>query len=203
MKRHHWLLPDTPDVIGLLCAQADITVEGLEAMAAWTRGDQEAADRVRRLEHEADARRRDVRDALSQLFAPPLDPEDLFTLSQTLDEVINGAKDTVREAELMNASPDQAMVDMTAELAAGTRDLAEAFAALRDGGDAATAAADRAIKRHRNVEHVYRRAMSALIGVDDLGAVTTRRELYRRLVRTSSDLAAVADRVWYAVLKQT
>lgn len=202
MKRRHWLLPDVPDVIALLRAQADVTVEGLEAMAAWTHGDAAAADRVRALEHDADTRRREVRDALTQLFAPPLDPEDLFTLSQSLDEVMNGAKDTVREARLMNAQPDEAMIDMTAELASGTRHLADAFGALGGDGAAATAAADRAIKSHRNVEHIYRRAMSALIGVDDLDAVTTRRELYRRLVRTSGDMAAVADRVWYAVLKQ-
>lgn len=203
MKRRRWLLPDAPDVLGLLCAQAAVTVEGLEAMVAWTQGEEGGADRVRMLEHEADTRRREVRDALTQLFAPPLDPEDLFTLSQNLDEVINSAKDTVREAELMGAEPDQAMIDMAAELASGTRHLAEAFAALVDHGEAATTAADRAIKSHRNVEHIYRRAMSALIGVDDLGAVTIRRELYRRLVRTSNDIAAVADRVWYAVLKQT
>jgi uncharacterized protein Yka (UPF0111/DUF47 family) len=202
-KRRHWLLPDAPDVIGLLRAQADVTVQGMDAMVDWARGDAAAADRVRMLEHEADTSRRAVRDALTQLFAPPLDPEDLFTLSQTLDEVINGAKDTVREAELMGAAPDQPMSDMAVELAAGTRDLAEAFDALGDRADVATAAADRAIKSHRNVEHVYRRAMSALIGLDDLGAVTTKRELYRRIVRTSGDIAAVADRVWYAVLKQT
>jgi uncharacterized protein len=95
------------------------------------------------------------------------------------------------------------MVDTAVELASGTCHLAEAFASLRDHGDAATAAADRAIKSQRHVEHIYRRAMSALTGLDDLGAVTIRRELYRRLVRTSGDLAAVADRVWYAVLKQT
>ena len=204
-RRRRFLLPDAPDVIGLLRAQAAVTVEGMEAMLAWTQGDAEAAERVRMLEHDADTRRREVRDALTQMFAPPLDPEDLFTLSQTLDEVINGAKDTVREAELMGAQPDAAMTDMSAALLAGTRDLADAFAALSDRGrlTEATAAADRAIKSHRNVEHVYRRAMSALIGVDDLGAVTVRRELYRRLVRTSGDLAAVAERVWYAVLKQS
>ena len=203
MKRHRWLLPEAPDVIGLLRAQAAVTVEGLEAMLAWTQGDAAAADRVRVLEHDADTRRREVRDALTQMFAPPLDPEDLFTLSQSLDEVINGAKDTVREAELMGADPDQAMVDMAAELASGTHHLADAFDGLGDRPADATAAADRAIKSHRNVEHIYRRAMSALIGIDDLNAVTVRRELYRRLVRTSGDLAAVAERVWYAVLKQT
>jgi len=30
-----------------------------------------------------------------------------------------------------------------------------------------------------------------------------RRELYRRLARTGDDLVRVADRVWYAVLKES
>ncbi len=45
--------------------------------------------------------------------------------------------------------------------------------------------------------------MSALLEVDDMAEVTARRELYRRLVRTSDHLATVAERVWYAVLKRS
>jgi hypothetical protein len=52
------------------------------------------------------------------------------------------------------------------------------------------------------VEHIYRRAMSALIDVDDLRMVGARRELYRRLARASDQLVEVAERVWYSVLKQ-
>ena len=192
-------------MIGLLCAHAAVTVEGMEALLAWARGDDAAADRVRVLEHAGDDRKRELRDALTKLFAPPYDPEDLFTLSQGIDEVLNGAKDTVREAELMGAHPDEAIAEMAGELLEGTRHLADAFAGLADHGDpsVATDAADRAIKSHRNVEHIYRRAMSALIGLEDLDVVTAKRELYRRLVRVSVDLGTVAERVWYAVLKQT
>lgn len=43
--------------------------------------------------------------------------------------------------------------------------------------------------------------MSALVHVDDLREVTARREIYRRMARTSDQLVAVAERVWYAVLK--
>jgi hypothetical protein len=45
--------------------------------------------------------------------------------------------------------------------------------------------------------------MSALIDVNDLREVAARRELYRRLARTGDDLAAVAERVWYSVLKES
>ncbi len=192
-------------MIGLLRAQTAVTVEAIEAVHAWAAGDDAAADRVRRLEHEADTRKHELRDALTQMFAPPLEPEDLFTLSQGIDVVLESAKNTVREAQLMGTQPDQAMIDMTAELMAGAGRLAEAFAALGDRDSAATAmeAADRAIHSKHRVEHVYRRAMSALVDLEDIGEVTARRELYRRLVRTGDHLVAVAERVWYAVLKQS
>jgi hypothetical protein len=93
---------------------------------------------------------------------------------------------------------------MASELAEGTRQLATAFAALgQPGSSSATAAADLAVKSQRHVEHIYRDAMSALVDIDDLRELSTRRELYRRMVRTSDHLAAVAERVWYSVLKES
>ena len=45
--------------------------------------------------------------------------------------------------------------------------------------------------------------MSDLVTLDDVREVTARRELYRRLSRTSDTLGAVAERIWYAVLKES
>ena len=45
--------------------------------------------------------------------------------------------------------------------------------------------------------------MSALVDIADLREVAARRELYRRLVRTSDQLVDVAERVWYSVLKES
>ena len=104
----------------------------------------------------------------------------------------------------MRTAPDAAIAEMAVEIAAGTRQLADAFTALgRGAGPEATAAADRAAKSQSRFEHVYRRAMSSLVAVDDLREVAARRELYRRLARTSDDLREVAERVWYSVLKQS
>ena len=96
----------------------------------------------------------------------------------------------------------------------GIEHLSLAFGALADGGagapQAATAAADDATKSARRMEKVYRGAMSGLLeleseAVND-GAVIRelmgRRELYRRLSRIGDTLADVADRVWYASVKE-
>ena len=204
MTRHRWFLPDTPDLLGKLRAQTAITMEGMDALVAWSAGEPGAADRLRDCEHQADDCKRELRAALTIAFTTPLDPEDIFELSTELDRVLNSAKNAVREAEVMAIGPDEAIANMAAELRAGLRDLSEAFDQLAAGARAAaTDAADRAAKSQSRIEKVYRESMSALVAVDDLREVAAKRELYRRLARTSDDLREVAERVWYSVLKES
>jgi hypothetical protein len=192
-----------PDVLGMLGRQTAVTIDGMEALVAWAAGDAEAATRLRDCEHRADEHKRELRDALTVAFTTPLEPEDLFELSRGLDRVLNSAKNAVREAEVMETAPDAAIAEMAAELAAGTRELAEAIAALGRGEHGETTeAASRAARSQSRFEKIYRQAMSALIAVDDLREVAAKRELYRRLARASDDLREVAERVWYSVLKQ-
>ena len=204
MTRQRWFLPSAPDVLGKLREQTAITIEGMQALIAWSAGEPGAADRLRECEHRADDCKRELRAALSIAFTTPLEPEDIFELSTELDRVLNSAKNAVREAEVMGIGPDEAISKMAAELAAGLRDLSEAFDQLAAGArTAATGAADRAAKSQSRVEKVYRQSMSALVAVDDLREVAAKRELYRRLARTSDDLREVAERVWYSVLKES
>ncbi len=204
MKHRRWFLPQTLDVLGMLQSQTAVTEEGMEALLAWARGDADAADRVRQCEHRADTAKRELREALTVALTTPLQPEDLFELSRGIDDVLNSAKNTVREAEVMGAPPNDAIAEMASHLSAGMHQLAEAFAALATGDRvAAGIAADAAVKSQRTLEHVYRRAMSALVEIDNLREVAEHRELYRRLARTSERLVDVAERVWYSVVKES
>ena len=204
MTRRHWFLPQTPDLLGMLRSQAKTTTKGLEELTAWGNGDDAAAQRLRALEHEADRQKGELRDELTAAFSTPLEPEDLFELSRGIDEVLNSAKNLVAEAEAMHASPDPAIAEMAAELTHGAERIEAAFGkfAENDSGGA-TALADKAIKDQRHAQHTYRRAMSALVDNPDLREVAARRELYRRLARTGDALVLVAERIWYAVLKES
>jgi uncharacterized protein Yka (UPF0111/DUF47 family) len=188
MTRHRWFLPETPDVLGMLREQTAITMQGMEALIAWSGGEPGAADRLRDCEHRADDRKRELRAALTISFTTPLEPEDIFELSTELDRVLNSAKNAVREAEVMQVGPDQAISEMSAELAEGVRELSEAFEQLAAGERAAaTEAADRSAQSQSRVEKVYRRSMSALVAVDDLREVAAKRELYRSWIRSRND----------------
>jgi hypothetical protein len=202
MPGGRWLLPETPDVLGLLRAQLAVSADGMDAFVAWAAGDESAATAVRDLEHRADEAKRAVHQALREAFVTPLEPEDLFALSRGVDRILNQAKDLVRESEVMACPPDAAVAEMATLLAASVRGIGEAISRLGRGGDT-TAAADAAIKEDRRLERVYRTAMAALLEVDDLRAVMARRELYRRCSRMGEAAVDVAERVLYADVKES
>jgi uncharacterized protein Yka (UPF0111/DUF47 family) len=201
--RRRWFLPETPDVLGMLRAQLATTEAALAAFAWWARGDADKADEVRALEHRADDEKRELWRALRTAFITPVDAEDLFVMSAELDEVLNGAKDIVREADVWSMAPDAAMAEIADLLVEGAQRLGDAFALLGEEVGGATEAADAAVKSQRAVERVYRRAMSALIEHPEPREMIGRRELYARLVEASDRLCVVAERVWYAVVKES
>lgn len=198
-----WFLPAAPDLLGLLRHQGTITLAGLEAFDRWASGDDEAAVELRELEHAADEARRQVVAALRTAFTTPVEPEDLFELSERLDGVLNQAKDLVREAEVCSVGPDAAMAEMAHLVLAAARDLTTAISRLGSAHEAATSAADAAVSHQRTIERVYRRAMSDLLEHGDAREIGARRELYRRYARIGGAIEQVADRVWYAVVKRT
>ena len=196
----HWFLPETPDLIGLLQRQAAVTRDGMQQFVSWSRGET-TEQAVRDAEHAADDAKRAVQAALRTAFSTPLDPEDIYELSERMDAVVNAAKNIVAEATVIAMEPDASMAAMAAHLGQGQLRLVEAFAALTSDDDAAIAASDGAVRTVRDLERSYRLAMSELLDESDLREVMGRRELYRRYSRTGDAVEAVAARVWYALVK--
>ena len=203
MKASRWFLPETPDVHGLLRRQVAVTIEGLDAFAAWAGGDAAAAEAVRDAEHRADTAKRDLLGALRAAFVTPLEPEDVFALSRGVDWILNWARDLVSESEVMGCRPDPGIAEMASLLNEAMREIDEAIADLGSDGDRATGAAEAAIKTERRLERVYYRGMATLLEVEDRHERISRRELYRRCSRIGEMVIDVAERVIYAVVKQS
>lgn len=197
-----WFLPENGDVLGMLGEQAAVSIRALDAFARWAGGDAGQGEIVRAAEHEADERKRDLLALVRDAFSTPLDPEDLFELSRGLDEVVNGAKNAVREADALSMEPNAPMGEMSALLADGVRMLGESFASLAGDSERAHEHAAAAVKAQRNLERCYRSAMAELARQEDIREVVGRQELYRRLARMSDTILDVADRVTYAIVKE-
>jgi uncharacterized protein len=203
MRRGRWFLPETPDLVGQLGAQASVTVEGLDALASWAGGDERAGERLRDIEHRGDAAKREVLGALREAFVTPLEPEDLFALSRDIDWVLNYARDLVREARALNCPPDARLAEMTGLLREAMGHIRDAIGHLGSKGDAATAAADEAIAAERRMELAYYLGMAELLEVDLRKERISSRELYRRCTRIGDKVIDVAERIVYAVVKES
>jgi len=199
---HRWFLPETPDVLGMLRAQLEVTARGMDALVAWSQGEAGAAERVRELEHEADDHKHELQRALVRAFTTPFDAEDVYALGRGIDWILNLAKDAVRESEVMACAPDDAVSEIAVLLRQAVGHLDHAVAGLQGHHEGTTKAADAAIKTERQIERVYRQAMADLLEVDDLREVMARRELYRRFSRIGEVVTEVGERVWYAVIKE-
>ena len=203
MKVRRWFLPETPDVLGLLRSQLAVTIEAIDQFAAWAAGNEGAAQAVRDAEPRGDAAKRRLMSTLRTAFVTPLEPEDVFALSRGIDWILNYAADLVNESEALACPPDSRMADMTVLLGEAVRHIDRAIARLDADGDEATEAADAAIRAERRMEYVYYRGMAALLEVDERAERIARRELYRRCSRIGEIVIDVAERVVYAVMKQS
>jgi uncharacterized protein len=203
MRPGRWFLPETPDVLGLLRRQLAVTIEGVDEFAAWAAGNEPAARRVRDAEPRGDAAKRELLSALRAAFVTPLEPEDVFALSRGVDWILNYARDLINESEAMSCPPDARIAEMAVLLCEAVRHIDRAIGRLDADADEATEAADAAIKAERRLEHAYYRGMAALLEVEDRSERIARRELYRRCARIGETVVDVAERVIYAVVKQS
>ena len=160
VKRGRWFLPEAPDVLGLLRNQLAVTIEGLDALAAWAGGDAVAAEAVRAAEARGDTSKRELLNAIRDSFVTPIAAEDLFALSRGIDWILNYARDLIEEAEAMDCAPDAGIAEMAGLLGQAARKIDDAIGQLDSDPDRATAAADAAIKAERKLEHVYYQGMA-------------------------------------------
>ena len=203
MTRKRWFLPETPDVLGMLRRQLAVTIDGVDAFARWAGGDAAAAQAVRDAEQRGDVAKRDLLSALREAFVTPIEPEDLFALSRGIDRILDYVADLVKESEAMASVPDQEIAMMAGHLGDALRHLDDALSKLGADGDHATESADAAIAAQRELEIGYYAGMAGLLRVEDRTDRITRRELYRRSSRIGEAVVDVAERVVYAVVKQS
>lgn len=202
------IAPRVPDFHGLLESQCGVVVEALDALVIFTKtGSPEDGARVRELEKEGDRRRALTLSTLARAFATPFDRGSIHLAATAIDDVVNYAKTTVREVEMLGVTPDPWMLELAEELRAGGVSLRDGFARLRTDPAAAQTAALAVHKAERNSEKIYRAAVADAFapepyvatlrsqGVDGVAPVMERlllalrrREIYRHLSNAADRL---------------
>lgn len=192
--------------IDLLIQQAEFTVQGMQKLLEYTREPSEAAaQKVTALEKEADEVRRILIDELNRTFVTPIDREDIFALSLTIDDVLDYADTTVDEMYLLEVKPNAFIERMVSLLSDAAREIHMAVVRLEDHPNVANDHAVRAKALENRVEAVYREAIADLFhlprDIDHVIEMLKLREIYRHLSNAADRGDAAANVLGDIVVK--
>lgn len=221
------VLPRTPDFFSLVDEQCDQAVRTLDELVSYMESSDAAVGKhVRQMEKEGDQLKRRNLDILNKAFSTPMDREDIHRAIVDIDHLMNYAKSTVREMELLRVSPDSYTLRMSQHLRVGAGGLQQGFRLLRKNAVQAEEGAEIAHKAERKVEKVYRRAIVELfdaeISAGSLGGPARdggahpdprllqevmerlkRREIYRHMSNAADRMARAGNTLHDIVVKIT
>jgi len=188
--------------------QALKTREGLEALEAYLKdGDEAQAKRVQAIEKEADELRRILIDDLNRTFVTPIDREDLYTLSRTIDDVLDYGYTTLDEMVTLGVKPNTYLQRMVSILREAADELYLGVIQLKAHPQVALDHATRAKTLENRAESVYRAAVGDLFKepktVEDIIEILKMREIYRHLSNAADRGDEAANILGDIVVKMT
>ena len=191
----------------LLVKQAEFTVEGMQALLEYVKEpSEEVAQRVTQIEKEADEVRRILIDELNRTFVTPIDREDIFALSLTIDDVLDYAESTVEEMYLLDVKPNAYIERMVSLLTDAAREICMGVIRLEDHPNVATDHSVRAKALENRMETVYREAIANLFqmprDIEHVVEMLKLREIYRHLSNAADRGDAAANVIGDIVVKK-
>ena len=196
------------DFLKSLGEQALKTREGLEALEAYMKdGDESQAKRLGQIEKEADELRRILIDDLNRTFVTPIDREDLFALSRTIDDVLDYGYTTLDEMVTLGVKPNLYLQRLASILREAAEELYLSVIQLKDHPQVALDHAGRAKGLENRAESVYRSAVADLFKepktVEDIVEILKMREIYRHLSNAADRGDEAANIIGDVVVKMT
>ena len=188
----------------MLSDQAQKVEQGMKSLNEFAQDPtEEKGQVVDRIENEADELRRILIDELNRSFVTPIDREDIFALSRSIDDVCDYAKSTVEEMTLFEVGTNDHIKKMTETLFKASRDIYAAVRLMKTHPQAANDHAVRAKKTENVMEHLYREALAELFKNPDVVTILKLREIYRHLSNAADRGDEAANIIGDIIVKTT
>lgn len=192
----------------LLVEQAAKTVEGMKLLEEFMEAtDREVAKRLVQVEKEADEVRRILIDELNRSFITPIDREDIFALSLTIDDILDYGYSTVDEMVILEVESNSYLRRMVSLVREAANEIYMGVVRLQDHPNVANDHAVRAKALENRVETVYREALAELFhgptDIDHVMEMLKLREIYRHLSNAADRGDQAANVIGDIVVKMT
>ncbi|WP_327639806.1 DUF47 family protein [Kribbella sp. NBC_00482] len=193
-------------ILDALDAQLRAVIEGVEVVGRMTTGELSPADArsaMADVEHDGDALRAALVGELAVALTTPIDREDLYRLSRSIDDVLDNLRDLVRETDLYDAKPEPADIETLAMVSNGLGLLRQAIGSLLRRPSEVTLSTLAVRKCAGRVRQQYQAAVAELFRLPVSIELLKRRELLRRLDVVGLRLGECADALSDAMLKRS
>ncbi len=195
---------DVPGLIAILDRQLGETIAACRLARRVAEGELDpgrAHEQIAAIEHRGDLLRGELVTRLAGVPESPIDREDLFRLSRSIDDVLDNLRDFVREWDLYKIEPAEGYVDLLDSTECGVSDLKLAVKTIardpKETGQAALLSKKSANEIRRLYDVELGRLFSGELSMDVLKC----RELLRRLDVVGLRLNEAADVLADAAVK--
>jgi len=202
------LLPRQEKFFHLFSDQARLILSAsellLEGIRSGNSGLAQRAAKIRDIEHEGDEIIHEIFRKLNQTFITPIDPEDIHSLSSSLDDVLDGIEDSVHRIAAYHLEPIPPAAVELCELVHGcAKALEKALKAL----EKEEPVIEHCIEINRledQADKVVREAVAHLFETEkDPISLLKQKEVYEFLEATTDRCEDVADLLQNVVVKNT
>ncbi|GHH66501.1 hypothetical protein GCM10017673_12080 [Streptosporangium violaceochromogenes] len=188
-----------------LLGQLEATKEGAWLAIAMIGGDTDRTDahaRMRAIEHRGDTERARLIEELSGSLVTPVDREDLFRLSRSIDDVLDSLRDFVRESHLYRVADQRRFAPMLDQTIVGIQALESAVRDLVSGPSAVTRDALEAKKAGGTLRRMYQYEIARIFSSEINAETLKKRELVRRLEIVGIAIGEAADAIADGAMKR-
>lgn len=201
------LLPRDEEFYGLFLKHIDKTVRAATLLAeAADSGDGAAtlASRIQSLEQEGDEIIHEIYVRLNRTFITPIDPEDIHSLSSSLDDILDGIEECTYRFVAYRIKPaPRPMAELCRIILLSVRTLERAFTALSRNAPL-TEHTIEVNRLEQSADDLGREAVTELFSTEkDCVQLMKLKEIYDLLEQTVDHCEDVADALQNVVVKNT
>lgn len=189
------LFPPNYDFYEILIEQADLTNKGINALLNWLSdtNNQDKYYNVLKLVEDADTLRIDMEKKLIQSFITPFDRQDIYSISKSIDKILDYSKSTIDSMLDFAVEYDNIIQSMVEELSKGTVELTNALSMLKENPLKAESFVRPMREKENSIEKLYRKGMAILFNNSDTMEALKRREVYHHIKDAGKCLGDTID----------
>lgn len=195
----------------LLVEQATLAHEGMKVLMEFLEIASDVQDsgekrtnmrlKLQKTEESGDKARRELINAINSSLVTPLERQDLFSLSNVLDNILDYTLNTVEEMIIYAVYPDFYLTKMVEKLMRGVSYLEGAVEDLFRNKQISTNSIVKAKSVENEIEETYHEALASLFSGEDFKHMFKMREVLRHISNAADRIADAADIMGNIIIK--